>query len=75
VLIQARVIADNAIGESIPSILNSFGDFVEYVPHKPPVSPTKNAQTTQSSLVVDYQHLVGTADGGSAVLGYQIEWN
>lgn len=42
-LIQARVIADNDIGEAVPSILNSFGDLVEKVPHKPPVAPTKNA--------------------------------
>lgn len=45
-LIQARVIHVNAIGESIPSILNSFGALVEFVPHKPPVAPTKNYQTT-----------------------------
>jgi len=41
-LIQARLIAVNAIGESVPSILNSFGALVEQVPHKPPVAPTKN---------------------------------
>jgi hypothetical protein len=42
-----------------------MGALVERVPHKPPVAPTKNAATTQSSLVIDYIHLEGSADGGS----------
>ena len=74
-LIRARVIAVNSIGESIPSILNSFGALIEMVPHKPPTAPTKNYATTQNSLVIDYLHLVGTADGGSEVLCYQVQWN
>jgi hypothetical protein len=45
-LMQARLVNVNAIGESIPSILNSFGALVEQVPHIPPVAPTKNYQTT-----------------------------
>jgi len=64
------VISGNDIGLSVPSILNSFGDLLEVVPHKPPISPTKNALTTQTSLVIDYQHLVGTANGGTPVLSY-----
>jgi hypothetical protein len=74
-LIQARVLADNDILASVPSILNSFGDLVEYVPHKPPIAPVKNALTTQTSLVIDTQHLVGTANGGSEVLAYLVEWD
>lgn len=49
-----------------------MGALVERVPHKPPVAPTKNAATTQSSLVIDYIYLDGSADGGSQILAYEI---
>ncbi len=45
---------------------------IEKVPNKPPVAPTKNYKTTQGALVIDYMFLEGTADGGSAVLSYEI---
>jgi hypothetical protein len=71
-IIQARLVAVNAIGASTPSQPNSIGALVEQVPQKPPVAPTKNAATTQSSLVIDYIHLEGTADGGSQILSYEV---
>jgi len=69
------VTAINRIGPSLPSVINSQGAVVETVPHKPPVAPTKNYKTTQGSLVIDYMFLEGTADGGSAVLSYEIQWD
>jgi len=67
-----RLVSVNAIGASIPSQPNSIGALIERVPQKPPVAPTKNAATTQSSLVIDYIHLEGTADGGSQILSYEV---
>ena len=73
--IQARLVAVNSIGASIPSSVNSVGAQVELVPQKPPVTPTKNAATTQSSLVIDYIHLEGTAIGGTEILSYEVQWD
>lgn len=41
----------------------------------PPVSPTKNAATTKTELVVDYMFLYGTSNGGSEVTSYEIQWD
>lgn len=71
-VIKTRLVAVNSIGASIPSSVNSVGALVELVPQKPPVAPTKNAATTQNSLVIDYIHLEGTADGGTDILSYEV---
>jgi hypothetical protein len=55
--------------------VNSIGALVEQVPHQPPVAPTKNVATTQNTLVIDYMHLEGTADGGSQIINYNIQWD
>jgi hypothetical protein len=70
--VLARLVAVNSIGASIPSSVNSVGALVELVPQKPPVAPTKNAATTQNSLVIDYIHLEGTAVGGTQILSYEV---
>lgn len=69
-LIKARISAINEIGQSVPSILNSIGDVVEQVPHKPLHIPIKNSETTQNELIVDYVHLIGEMDGGSPITSY-----
>ncbi len=48
---------------------------MELVPHKPPTAPTKNYSSTQAALVINYLHLEGTANGGSQVTSYEIEWD
>ena len=63
------------VGPSDPSIPNTSAALLERVPHLPPVAPTKNSATTQTTLVVDYQHLYGTANGGATVTSYQIQWD
>lgn len=68
--IHARVSQVNEIGQGVPSVVNSFGAVVEQVPHKPMEGPSKNQATTQTSLVVDYKHLVGLENGGSEILSY-----
>jgi hypothetical protein len=70
--VKVKIIAINSVGSSAGSFDNSSGALVELVPHKPPTSPIKNASTTQSSLVVDYKHLEGTANGGSVITAYDI---
>lgn len=74
-LVQVRVTAVNSIGGSVPSIPNSVGAEIELVPHKPPTAPTKNYSTTQTTLVINYLHLEGTANGGSEVLSYSVVWD
>jgi titin len=74
-LVQARIRAVNLVGESVDSSQNTAGALIETVPSAPPVAPLRNPLTTQTSLVVDYYALTGSAIGGTAVLSMELEWN
>jgi len=74
-LVQAKIIAINQVGEGSSSTANLFGALIETVPVKPPVAPTKNPISSKTILVVDYKNLFGTANGGSSITAYQIEWD
>ena len=73
--VQAKIVPINLVGEGSPSAVNNVGAIVETAPVKPPVAPTKNPLTTKTSLVVDYKNLFGTANGGSVITAYQVEWD
>ena len=74
-VVQIRVSTINLVGKSVPSALNISGALIERVPHKPPVSPTKNSATISTLLVVDYMHLYGSSNGGSEITSYEVEWD
>jgi len=67
-LIRATVRAYNVIGGSIGSTLNSFGELAQVAPKKPPTTPQRNDDTSESILKVDYAMLTGEYTGGSTIL-------
>lgn len=71
-LIQAKVSANNKIGWSDYSDLNSAGVLAQTPPTSIP-APTRNALTTISQLVVDW--VVPESDGFSAVTSYNLQWD
>lgn len=75
VRIQATVSAVNAIGESVASSVNSGGAFLETVPSAPPVAPSRNVLTGQTSITVDFLPLAGTSSGGAPVQSYELLWD
>lgn len=75
VRIQATVSAVNAVGESVASSVNSGGAFLETVPSAPPVAPSRNVLTGQTSITVDFLSLAGTSSGGAPVQSYELLWD
>jgi len=69
--IQVRVTAVNVQGSSIPSDLNTIA--VKVRPHAPTATPTRNALTSQTQLVVDFGPLDPLNNGGSVVTSYILE--
>jgi hypothetical protein len=57
------------------SIENSVQPLVETVAEKPKRVPTKNAETSEKRLVVDYAHLVESENGGTPILSYEVQWD
>lgn len=70
--VQVIIYAENKVGLSPQSALNTIAAIVEKVPHKPPVVPSKNSASNQSKIVVDFMNLYGTSNGGSEVTNYQL---
>lgn len=67
--------AFNIIGGSIESTLNSYGELAQVAPKKPPTSPNRNADTSESILKVDYPMPIGEFTGGSTILSLQLQWD
>lgn len=74
-LIRATMRAFNVIGGSITSTLNSFGEFAQNAPLKPPSAPLRNGDTSESILKVDYPMLSGVFNGGSTIMSLQLQWD
>jgi hypothetical protein len=56
------------IGGGIPSTLNSIGELAQVAPKKPPQTPIRNGDTSESILKVDYPMLTGVYTGGSTIV-------
>lgn len=53
-LVKAKVSATNLIGEGDYSTENTAGALIEQVPHQPSSGPSRNSDTTTTSIKVDW---------------------
>ena len=74
-LIKIRVSAQNSLGFSIPSTLNTVGVTAKVQPHKPPTAPQRGVGTSPLQLVVDYAMLTGVFTGNSEITSLQLQWD
>ena len=74
-LIKIRVSAQNSLGFSIPSTLNTVGVTAKVQPHKPPTVPQRGVGTSPLQLVVDYAMLTGVFTGNSEITSLQMQWD
>jgi hypothetical protein len=79
-LIQAKVSAQNLIGSSTYSALNTAGVVSQTEPLKP-VAPTRDGASNQIQLVVNYAFSTneaapaGLEDGGSTIISLNLQWD
>ncbi len=75
-MIKAKVTAENALSFGTTSVASSSLVYVRVKPLKPVASPYRGTTTDSTQIDVRWNELLPpTANGGSAILSYNLQWD
>lgn len=74
-IVKVRVLAQNAIGDSSYSTVNTLGADIRVAPLTPLLAPYRGSLTTITQIQVLVAQITGAQTGGSPITSYYIEFN